>query len=361
MTDVTARLLGTAGPLTGAHDVLLLDLDGVVYIGQDVVPGAREALEAVRTEGVALRFVTNNASRPPQTVADHLVRLGVPALAAEVVTSAQVASALLAKRFGPGAGVLVIGAEGLRDALRAQQLVPMDSVDEGPVAVVQGFGPDVGWRRLAEATRAVRAGLFWMATNLDLTVPTAYGPAPGNGSLVGVVATAAGRGPDDVAGKPRPGAFREAAEQAGSTAPLVVGDRLDTDLEGARAAGMPGLLVLTGVTGVGELLASPAEQRPDHVGRDLWSLCDPHPAVVPDATGDRTVRVRCGAAVVVMEPVDGRAGLHVEAAGNDALDLLRAGAVATWAGRDADPSLAVDPGPLTEAVGGVEPGVTWAR
>jgi HAD superfamily hydrolase (TIGR01450 family) len=342
--------------------VVLLDLDGVVYIGPDVVPGAAEALDAVRAGGLALRFVTNNASRPPEAVADHLTRLGVPAAPAEVVTSAQVAATLLAKRFPAGSGVLVIGAEGLRSALRANGLVPMESVDEGPVAVVQGFGPDVGWRRLAEATRAVRSGLFWMATNLDQTVPTAYGPAPGNGSLVGVVAQAAGRGPDDIAGKPRPGAFREAAATAGGSAPLVVGDRLDTDLEGARAAQLPGLLVLTGVTGVTELLQAPPAARPDYIGRDLWSLRDEHPvATLLAPPGGSAARGACRSARVRAEPDGDRAAVRIEDAGDDALDLLRAAAVAAWAVRDQNASLIFRPQGLIESIAAVEPEAHWAR
>ena len=358
----TVTLAPSTGALAGRHDAALLDLDGVVYIGPDVVPGAAEALAAVRAGGMALRFVTNNASRPPQLVAEHLTRLGVPATPDEVVTSAQVAAALLAKRFPAGSGVLVIGAEGLREAVRAEGLVPVESVDDGPVAVVQGFGPDVGWRRLAEASRAVRSGLFWMATNLDLTVPTPFGPAPGNGSLVRAVAEAAGRGPDDVAGKPRPGAFREAAEKAGSTSPLVVGDRLDTDLEGARAAGIPGLLVLTGVTGVTELLAARPEERPDHVGRDLWSLREEHPPVPVDGDAPGgAVRATCRGAAVSVRAVGGRAVLEVTRAGDDALDLLRAAAAATWHCRDRAPGTAPDAASLIETVRALEPSVTWAR
>jgi glycerol-1-phosphatase len=356
-----ARLVGTTAPLAAVHDVALLDLDGVVYIGPEVVPGAAEALDAVRADGMVLRFVTNNASRPPQAVADHLTRLGVPATVDEVVTSAQVAAALLAKRFGPGAQVLVVGGDGLREALRAEQLVPVEKVGHGTVAVVQGFGPDVGWRHLAEAAHAARSGRFWMATNLDLTVPTPSGPAPGNGSLVAAVSNAVGHGPDEVAGKPQPGAFREAAEKAGAHTPLVVGDRLDTDLEGARAARMPGLLVLTGVTGVTELLAAPPDLRPDHIGLDLWSLGDRHPAVEPEQGAAAVITVRCGRAVVTATPDRGRAALRVEAAGLKALDLLRAGAVATWAARDADASLVADTAALIEALRAAEPGMTWAR
>lgn len=354
------ELPASDGPLHQAFDLALLDLDGVVYIGPHVVPGAAEALDAVRAEGLAVRFVTNNASRPPQVVAEHLTSLGVPATVTEVVTSAQVAAALLARRFPPGSGVLVIGAAGLRDALTAEGLVPMDSVDDGPVAVVQGFGPDVSWRRLAEGSRAVRAGLFWMATNLDLTVPTVHGPAPGNGVLVRAVATAGGRGPDEVAGKPLPGAFLEAARRAGSTRPLVVGDRLDTDLEGARAADMPGLLVLTGVTGATELLAAPAALRPTYIGRDLRSLHDPHPAARADLV-DGGALGRCGDAVVQVEPEGDQLAVHVAAAGEDGLDLLRAAAVAVWCAVDAGEGRAVDVKKLIVALQGIESGAAWAR
>ena len=165
------------------------------------------------------------------------------------------------------------------------------------------------------------------------------------------VATAAGRQPDDVAGKPGAGAFRDAAARAGSRRPLVVGDRLDTDLEGARAARIPGLLVLTGITGVSELLAAEPRTRPDLVGRDLGALLTEHPAAVagPDATG------RCGEALVAV--VAG--AVVVRAPGSDPLDLLRAACAAVWPATDAGASL--DPGPVVDAVRALEPGAAWAR
>jgi HAD superfamily hydrolase (TIGR01450 family) len=294
-------LRGSRRPLSEVFDLAILDLDGVVYIGDDAVPGAAEAIEQAAARGLRPCYVTNNASRTPDTVAEHLVRLGVPAGVEDVLTSAQVAAALLARRLPAGSRVLVVGGTGLRVALTTSGLVPVASMDDGPAAVVQGFSPDIDWRLLAEGTRAVRAGLPWVASNLDLTVPTPFGPAPGNGSLVQVVATAAGRGPDDVAGKPRPGAFLEAARQAGSSRPLVVGDRLDTDLEGARAAGMHGLLVLTGVTGVTDLLAASAQERPDYVGYDLHAMLAPHPAarlVTPD-------QAECAGSIARIDDRDG--------------------------------------------------------
>lgn len=373
-----ASLPAAEGPLHRRFDLALLDLDGVVYIGPDAVPGAAEALDRVRTGGTPLRFVTNNASRAPETVAEHLTSLGVPASVSEVVTSAQVAAALLARRFPGGSGVLVIGGSGLRDALAAEGLTPVESMDANPVAVVQGFGPDVGWRQLAEATRAVRAGLYWMATNLDLTVPTPHGRAPGNGALVQTVASAAGRPPDEVAGKPEPGAFREAALAAGSVRPLVVGDRLDTDLEGAQAAGMPGLLVLTGVTGASELISAPPRLRPTYVGRDLGSLLDPHPLAAsrrigsgsgsgagpdtgPGSGAGVVAEGRCRAAVVRAEAVRDRIDVDVIVPGDDALDLLRAATVAVWSVRDPGTPQPVEDMKLIPALQAVEPGASWAR
>jgi hypothetical protein len=142
-----------------------------------------------------------------------------------------------------------------------------------------------------------------------------------------------------------------------------VGDRLDTDIEGARAARMPGLLVLTGVTGVTELLEAPPQRRPDYVGRDLWSLRSAHPqarvAEVPQPGG--AVRATCGEAAVSVIPDGGRTAVRVQVGDGDALDLVRAAAVATWAARDANPHLRPDAGPVINAVRSVDPVATWAR
>ena len=319
---MNARLIGAPQPLVDVYDLALLDLDGVVYVGPHAVPGAPEALDDARRRGLKIAYVTNNASRPPETVAAHLTELGVPARPDEVVTSAQAAAAILAQRLPPGSRVLVVGGEGLYRALTEAGLEPVGSKAEHPLAVTQGFGPDVGWRLLAEGTRAVRAGLPWIATNRDLTVPTPHGPAPGNGTLVAAVAAAAEAEPE-VAGKPRPPLFHEAAHRYGSTKPLVVGDRLDTDLEGARAAGMDGLLVLTGVTTATVALTAEPVRRPHLIARDLRGLFEPHPEPRRDADG--VWRCRDAAA-----GVDNGRDVVVRAAGDDALDLLRAACAAVW-------------------------------
>jgi glycerol 3-phosphatase-2 len=342
--------LPASPPPAAVHDVALLDLDGVVYVGPHAVPGAAEALERAAALGLRSVYVTNNASRPPGAVAEQPRSLGVHADEGDVVTSAQLAAGILAQRLPTGAKVLVVGGAGLREALSAEGLVPVTAMDHEPAAVVQGFAPEVGWRDLAEGARAVRSGLLWVATNLDLTVPTPHGPAPGNGSLVAAVAAAGGRHPDEVAGKPGPRAFRDAAARAGSRRPLVVGDRLDTDLEGARAAQIPGLLVLTGITGVSELLAAAPGVRPDLVGRDLGALLVAHPEASTDDDGIG----RCNEAVVAAG--DGKVVVHQT--GSDAVDLLRAACAAVWdAGGDPSP----DPHPVIDAVRTLDPAAAWAR
>ena len=324
-----AVLRASDTPLVASHDAVLLDLDGVVYIGPDAVPGAAEHLEHARAAGARLVFVTNNASRPPETVAAHLSALGVPCAPDEVATSAQAAAHHLRTTLGTGARVLRIGGAGLTEALRAEGLHPVDALEEDPVAVVQGFSPDLTWRHLAEATRAVRSGLPWVATNLDLTVPVVGGPAPGNGTLVAAVRAASGVEPF-VVGKPEPTLLAEAVRRSGAQRPLMVGDRLDTDLEGARRAGMPGLLVLTGVTGAAELLAASPAERPDHLSLDLGGLLSSHPAAeaLPHPAGPV---VRCAGAELVHDGT----GWSSRGGSADPLDVLRAAAVAAWWTADA--------------------------
>jgi glycerol-1-phosphatase len=171
--------------------------------------------------------------------------------------------------------VLVVGAEALRAEVRDAGLVPVATADDRPEAVVQGYGPEVGWAQLAEASLAVRAGATWVATNTDRTLPSPRGPLPGNGSLVAVLRTALDRDPDVVVGKPEPALFHAAADRAGARRPLVVGDRLDTDIEGANRAGFDSLLVLTGVSTADELAKAPDGHRPTYVADDLGGLFSP--------------------------------------------------------------------------------------
>ena len=319
----TAGQLGSSDrPLCEVYDCAVLDLDGVVYVGDTAVPLVPDRLRKARERGMALAFVTNNASRPPETVSAHLRSLGVEAADADVVTSAQAAAREVAARVPPGSPVLVVGGKGLELALRERDLVPVSSCDDEPVAVVQGYGPQVGWRELAEATYAVRSGALWVASNLDLTVPTARGIAPGNGTLVAAVATALGRSPDVVAGKPYRPLFDETARRVGSTRPLVVGDRLDTDIAGAVRWGADSLLVMTGVTDLAGLAGARPQERPTYVGWTLGSLLRPHAVPVPAAAGGW----RLGE--WVMTAADGR--VSVSGRGDDRDVGLRVFAATVW-------------------------------
>ena len=270
-----AWLRSSAAVLAEQYDVALLDLDGVVYIGAHAVDGAAEALARARALGMRLAFVTNNAARPPSDVARHLRELHIDALSDEVITSAQAAAGYLADRLEPGARVLVVGTTGLVEALTERGLQPVFSADDAPVAVVQGYSPTLEWKQLAEGCVAINRGALWVATNVDPTVPSRRGPLPGNGSLVAALRHATGAEPV-VTGKPDPTMHRETVQRSRSTAPLVVGDRLDTDIEGANAVGCASLLVLTGVTTPRELLDAGVRHRPTYLARDLSGLLVAH-------------------------------------------------------------------------------------
>ncbi len=265
--------------LWSRYDVAMLDLDGVVYIGPEAVPGAPGHLKDAATAGMRLAYVTNNASRPPEAVAKHLRELGVDVEADDVVTSAQAAARLLSDRFEQGSPVFLIGGAGLEVALAERGLRAVDSAADGPVAVVSGFAADLRWSRVIAGAILVRSGLPWVASNTDLTVPTPDGPGPGNGALVEVVARFADREPV-VAGKPRPPLFEETLRRVGGQRPLVVGDRLDTDIEGANNVGYDSLLVMTGVTGAAELVGAQPGERPSYVAADLSGLGAAHEAPV---------------------------------------------------------------------------------
>ena len=263
--------------LTERYDLAMLDLDGVVYIGPDVVPGAAEQIERAVSAGMHVAFVTNNASRTPADVAAHLRELGVHAEEDDVVTSAQAAATLLADDLAEGSPVFVIGGEGLEAALTACGLRPVQSMDDDPVAVVSGYHPDLRWRTVIDGAILVRRGLPWVASNTDMTVPTPAGPGPGNGVLVRAVQEFAEVTPR-VAGKPEPPLVEETVRRVGGSRPLMVGDRLDTDIEGAVRAGCDSLLVMTGVTGLEELVGAAPDRRPTYLAADLHGLHVAHPA-----------------------------------------------------------------------------------
>ena len=254
--------------LAQEHDCLLLDLDGTVFRGHEATDGAVDTLATV---GARTLYVTNNASRGPAEVAQHLHALGFAAAPDDVVTSAQSAAKLLADQLRPGAIVLVVGTDALAAEISNVGLKPVRQWSDGPVAVVQGHNPQTAWPDLAEAALAIRSGALWVAANIDLTLPSERGLLPGNGSMVAALRAATDREPQ-VAGKPQPTLLYDALARGQFRAPLVVGDRLDTDIAGANAAGLPSLLVLTGVSTAADMIRAPDGARPDYVAADLRSL-----------------------------------------------------------------------------------------
>lgn len=266
-----------SAPLVAGYHAVVCDLDGVVYRGPAAVP---HAVASLRELQVPIVFATNNASRTAGEVAGHLGELGVTCAADAVATSAEAAAWLVARELPAGSAVLAVGGPGVARALARAGLSPVAPEDAGTrtlAAVVQGYGPHVTAAHLGEAAYAVEAGARWVATNTDDTLPTDRGIAPGNGTLVAAVARAVGRRPDVVAGKPEPPLYELCARRldldAGTV--LAVGDRLETDIAGAVAAGMDSLLVLTGVDDLDAVLDAPPHLRPTHVAADLRALNRP--------------------------------------------------------------------------------------
>lgn len=314
-----------AAPIEG-RDLLLADLDGVIYRGAGAIPGAVDALNRAG-ESVRLGFLTNNAARTDEAVAEHLSSLGLRATAGDVITSPQAAIALLRDTVPAGSVILVVGGEGVTNELEKAGFKWTRSAADNPAAVVQGFARDVGWEQLAEAAYALqeepgRDPLPWIATNTDWTIPQERGIAPGNGTLVSAVHTAVQRLPV-FAGKPETPIYEAAFERFGTRNVLMLGDRLDTDVKGATAAGIPSLMVLTGVDRPKQLIAASQDMRPNYIVASLNELHEPYMSV--ETLRDGTKRV--GSAKVRME----QNVVQIVAEGDSPMELLRAGCAAVWA------------------------------
>lgn len=311
-------------PLDGV-DLLLADLDGVIYRGAEAIAHAVESVNRV-AEHIPVAYVTNNASRTDASVAEHLSQLGLDVKPTDVVTSPQAAVRLLAGLVPAGSTVLAVGGEGLTFELVKAGFVPTASAFDNPAAVIQGFATTVGWEQLAEASFALHSeveggGIPWVATNTDWTIPVARGIAPGNGTLVSAVHSAVGRLPV-VAGKPEVAIYQEALRRFGAENALFIGDRLDTDILGANRAGITSLFVLTGVDGAKQLLAADSQSRPTFILEDLRQLHEPYPQTIRSEDGRVAVG---GSAVRIREN-----RVELEVAG-ERIDLIRAAAAAIWA------------------------------
>ncbi len=320
------------------YDALLVDLDGTVFRGGVPVDGARDGLS-----GRASVYVTNNASRSPQQVAEHLTSLGFEVDAADVLTSAQAACTLAASLLdnsdgseqGTRSTAYVVGAASFRGLATDAGFRAVDSADERPDVVLHGHSPENNWAMLSEAALAVRAGAVYVASNLDTTLPSERGLLIGNGSLVAAVVSATGVTPHS-AGKPGPAMFEVAARQLGAERPLAVGDRLDTDIAGGIAAGMDTLCVLTGVSGHREILHT--MWRPTWIAANLrdhlegWTARQDGDTVIVESGATGGVDVMAAEALAVAAPLvwsadDRGEDLTVVAASGDS---AAAEALAAW-------------------------------
>jgi len=321
-----------ADRLVAAYDAALFDLDGVVYLGPSPVPGAADGIAALRDLGTKVGFVTNNAARGPESVAGHLVELGIACDAGDVVTSAQAGARLLADQFPDRGPVLVVGTSALAAEVTGYGFTVTQSARDHPVAVIQGYDPALDWATLDEAGFALQGGAAWIATNTDSTRPTDRGLVPGNGAAVEALQTVSPIRPQ-VAGKPYRPLMDETVRRLDADRPIFVGDRLDTDVAGAVSTGMDSLLVFTGAHGPADLLAAQPHERPTHIGADLRALLVPA----------RTVELAANRAVcrdAHAELTDGT--LTVTGAGLDALWALAN--LAWWAadhGKPADAEAAL--------------------
>ncbi|MDO5698773.1 MAG: HAD-IIA family hydrolase [Dermatophilus congolensis] len=332
--------------LVEAYKGFICDLDGVVYRGQGAVAHAVDALRATREHG-RIAYATNNAARPPHTVAEHLRELGIELDDSDVVTSSQAGARRLAELIPAGSRVLAVGGPGVTLALEESGLVPVqpreleeaqenDTPYEQVVAVLQGFGRDVSWHDLSQASFAIQGGARWVATNHDSTLPLAHGVAPGNGSLVGAVRNTVDVDPI-VVGKPFAALYEYSAAVNGTEVrdTLAIGDRLNTDIAGAVTCGMDSIYVATGVSSPIDVALVDASERPTFLAMDLRALGEEYVSASVESGSD-TWTARCGDAVASW-------GGSLELGdGGSANERLRALVALAWGVRDAGVHLDAD-------------------
>ncbi|MBP1467526.1 HAD family hydrolase [Candidatus Chloroploca sp. M-50] len=248
---------------------VLFDMDGVLYRGKQVLPGVHELLNWLDQRSLGYGCITNNASLTPAQYADKLAAMGIIMPPDRVITSAVATGRYLRTTYPLGTRVFVVGMEGLREAIFGDGYFVEDTVL--PELVVQGADFTLTYETLRQATLFIRGGATYIATNPDKTFPAEEGLIPGAGAVMAALVAATDVVPV-VIGKPQPTMFVIGATMLGSTVEqtLVIGDRLDTDIAGALAAGMPSVLVLTGVSGREEATTGPI--KPDVIIADLPTL-----------------------------------------------------------------------------------------
>ncbi|WKD59355.1 HAD-IIA family hydrolase [Corynebacterium caspium] len=273
--------------LISLYDALLLDLDGTVWESGRSIPGAVDSIR--RSEKPAV-YVTNNASRSSDEIAQMLQTIGIKAEPKDVLTSAHAAVKMAVDSFGIGTKALVLGTNSFKELANKSGLQVVSSANDKPACVLQGHSTATGWAELSEAAYAIRAGAKYLASNLDTSLPTKRGLAVGNGSMVAAVVSATGIKPVS-AGKPEPAMFLQAAANIGAVKPLAVGDRLDTDILGGNRANMDTLYVATGVSSLLDVLDAPEEMRPTYIGSSMNDLFSPVSELIPSPQGEFTSRI----------------------------------------------------------------------
>ena len=319
--------------LAELFDLALVDLDGVVYVGPDAVAGSVDAIAQSHSLGLRTAFVTNNAGRPASQVADHLRSLGIDVQDEDVVTSAMAAADLLAHRLPAGSAIGIVGGVGVTASVKAAGLRAVAPSSPEAVAILMGFGPDISWRDLAEASYAVAAGALFVATNTDRTFPTPQGIAPGSGAFVAAVQEASGVTPL-IAGKPEPTLYRNAIDRFQSKNALVIGDRLDTDIAGAVNAGLTSLLVLSGICSARQAVLASVGQRPDLIAADLQGLMTEQVFIRDIANSGQRWEHRGWSAHLEDSVVVVTAPVQDQGQSADWVDGVRCAAAAAWAQED---------------------------
>lgn len=333
-------------PILRKYQGLMVDLDGTVFEGNRPVDGAKEGL--AEHEVV---YITNNASRAPQQVAEHLTELGFPTRPEQVMTSAMAACLMARAEFDARdtsgqreaealRKVFVIGAESFKQLAREAGLDVVDSADDNPEVVLHGHSPDNNWACLSEGALAIQRGARYIASNLDSTLPTERGFMIGNGSMVAAVSNATGVVPD-APGKPKPTMFEACRPQLEGMDILVIGDRLNTDIAGGNNAGLPTLCTVTGVSTHRDILAAQPAERPTYIAANMrdhlegWSaaLDEETPTVVVTAGAHGPEQVMAAEALAVAAPLVWKltdAGHAIESIAVNGQDDAARAAIAAW-------------------------------
>lgn len=269
------------------YDSWLFDLDGTVWEGGRLLPFAADIINQAP---VPVMYITNNASRGPEVVAEKLSELGIATDSEHVLTSAQAAIEMASAHLETGDVVYVLGSDSFKQLATDTGFVVAASADENPKAVLQGHNPETGWAQLSEGALSIRNGARYFASNLDTTLPSERGLLVGNGSMIAAVVSATGVEPES-AGKPGPAMFHSAATKLESLKPLAIGDRLNTDIAGGVAAGMDTFHVLTGVSMHYAVLGAIEAERPTFVAKSLNDLLREPDELRPNAQGGFTAEL----------------------------------------------------------------------